>query len=422
MPYRLIKGEFHIHYPDQPRTGPEPDGDTLKFKPDNPLLVESLRSAGGTTGPRFNRRGMINLRFEGIDALETHFDGMHQNLQWATAARDFMLEMAGFRQIEFFDDLPYKVKSVVDHPQRGYVLSNGLDGHGRVVAFVYSGDHPLPDGTEIWLEGDLLRESFNAHLLESGLVYPTFYTTLPISLKELMAVMTATARFARRGLWPEALGVGQPVIINRLADLEDLVIWPKLFRRLARYFAGGFTSLDQFDTWLRADPKDRDDALILPDRELGNMHDVVTAIGNQIEMVYEPEDLIILPDDATTVIVAPPPPVVAPTPAIEQGSLRIIAALVNPIGADRGNETITLMNISPDEIDLAGLELTDRSNRRMPLTGVLPAGGVLQVTLSVLSLNNTGDDIFLRDASGEVIHSVTYAKEQAKLAGWTLTF
>jgi hypothetical protein len=29
MSYRLLAGEFVIRYPDEPRNGPEPDGDTI---------------------------------------------------------------------------------------------------------------------------------------------------------------------------------------------------------------------------------------------------------------------------------------------------------------------------------------------------------------------------------------------------------
>ena len=37
----LLTGEFVIRYPDLPRSGPQPDGDTIKFAPDSPSLVES---------------------------------------------------------------------------------------------------------------------------------------------------------------------------------------------------------------------------------------------------------------------------------------------------------------------------------------------------------------------------------------------
>jgi hypothetical protein len=63
--------------------------------------------------------------------------------------------------------------------------------------------------------------------------------------------------------------------VPNLAALEGLVIWPKLFRRIAPYLAAGFVDFDGFDGWLRADPVHRDDALFLLDRhEHGNLHDV----------------------------------------------------------------------------------------------------------------------------------------------------
>ena len=60
MPYTLIKGEFYIHYPWNPKQGPEPDGDTLKFKPINRRILESLPRAGSPvkiTGSRGNDSG-----------------------------------------------------------------------------------------------------------------------------------------------------------------------------------------------------------------------------------------------------------------------------------------------------------------------------------------------------------------------------
>src|SRR5215207_4719915 len=42
MSYTLLRGSFVIRYPDLPRQGPEPDGDTVKFRPDTPALVEAL--------------------------------------------------------------------------------------------------------------------------------------------------------------------------------------------------------------------------------------------------------------------------------------------------------------------------------------------------------------------------------------------
>jgi hypothetical protein len=67
--YTVIKGRYWIHNPNKPRQGPQPDGDTIRFEPDSLDLVRKL--------PRFSgiapdiRNGQINVRYEGIDALET---------------------------------------------------------------------------------------------------------------------------------------------------------------------------------------------------------------------------------------------------------------------------------------------------------------------------------------------------------------
>ena len=65
--YLLLRGEFVVRYPDLPRQGPEPDGDTVKFAPDTPGLVEALPRPSGVSAD-LNARG-ISVRLEGIDAL-----------------------------------------------------------------------------------------------------------------------------------------------------------------------------------------------------------------------------------------------------------------------------------------------------------------------------------------------------------------
>lgn len=417
MPYKLIKGEFHIFNPTQPRQGPEPDGDTIKFRPDNPTLIEQLQRAG--VAPDFNGQHMINVRFEAIDALETHFDDMHQQLELALAARDSLLQQLGFGAVTFFADLPFKVQSVENHPRRGYILSNTLDGNGRVVAFVYAGDSPLVDGATVWVDGPMTEASTNAQLLRDGLVYPTFYSSLPIELKQPLAQLAISARGSQLGVWADATAnVDHAASIPDLNTLQTLVIWPKLFRRLASYFATGYHGLGQFDSWLRADPIHRDDRVILPNRELGNMHDLITINEDRVQMLYQPEDLIIVPDDA--VIVRPPPPPPPPTP---ERRVRIIAALVNPVGEERGHEVVTLLNLSPDAVDLTGWALADRNNGRQRLGGTLAPGGAAQLTLTAqVTLNNTGDTITLFDNTNAMIDQVAYSAKQAQREGWTLVF
>lgn len=422
MTYRLIKGEFYIFYPDLPRNGPQPDGDTVKFHPDNAQLVEQVGKLTPGVSPDFNKRGMVNLRFEGIDALETHFAETHQQLQWANSARDRVLQEIGFQNVVFWPDMPNNVQSVQNHPRPGYILSNGLDGHGRVVSFVFVGNPPQVDGSEIFLDETLLDQSLNAKLLKDGLYYPMFYTSMPIALKEHLANLTLNARTAKRGLWVNATASKESwATIRTIDELQELVMWPKLFRRLVSFFGGGNTDLVNFDHWLRQDPKDRDDRLILPNRELGNMHDVVEVDGHRLRMTYQPEELIVLPDNATTAAPAPSPSATVPTR--KDAKIRIIAALVNPKGTERGNEVVTLLNITPEAVDLTGWNLMDRSAAKLPLNGTLAAGGIVQFKgVGKFSLANTGDTITLVNPQGEQIDQVPYTAAQAKREGYTLTF
>ncbi|HEY4992723.1 MAG TPA: hypothetical protein VII33_11645, partial [Nakamurella sp.] len=76
MGYPVLRGSFVIRYPDQPRQGPQPDGDTVKFQPDTPGLVDTLPRCSGTPA-QINSRGM-SVRLEAIDALETHSDNDQQ--------------------------------------------------------------------------------------------------------------------------------------------------------------------------------------------------------------------------------------------------------------------------------------------------------------------------------------------------------
>ncbi len=89
--------------------GPESDGDTIKFRPDTPGLVETIPRPSGRP-PDLNARG-ISVRLEAIDALETHFAETHQDLAGANAARDALLARLGFTNVVYFPDQPNRVQS-----------------------------------------------------------------------------------------------------------------------------------------------------------------------------------------------------------------------------------------------------------------------------------------------------------------------
>lgn len=123
-------------------------------------------------------------------------------------------------------------------------------------------------------------------------------------------------------------------------------------------------------------------------------------------------------DDATGHAIAEPPP------EADGSAIRILAAMVNPIGGAPERETVLLLNASPSAVDLTGWTLADRMKQTCTLPpGPLAAGQVLSVTLNNgVALGNKGGSITLLDHTGLKVAGVAYTAEQAREEGWTVTF
>jgi uncharacterized protein YukJ len=111
-------------------------------------------------------------------------------------------------------------------------------------------------------------------------------------------------------------------------------------------------------------------------------------------------------------------------PKPEAKSVCIIAALVNPKGADKGLEAVTLLNTTPNTIDLAGWSLVDKNKKKMVLGGSIKAGEALQLDLSGkdIELSNKGGIISLLDKKSLKVDGVSFTKEDASKEGWTIVF
>lgn len=295
--YTVLHGQYRIHRADDPRRGPQPDGDTIRFEPANLELLASL--------PRFSARPPdirskgINVRYEGIDTLETHFDGAHQNDRFAFGARDRNLVLLGYKGVQFFADEPNIVSAVDVDPLPGYVVANGIESNGRLLGLVYVGVPPAEDGQPLFVDEARLDGSVNATLVRAGLAYVEPYDTMPIALIDRLRSIIAQARADNAGMFDsESVGVEKPATIVTLNDLQALVMWPKLFRRLVTFIREGHSGLSEFDSWIRQDPVRRDDTLRLPNGEKANMHDTFEISGNRLSLRFNPEDLIIAPDPA----------------------------------------------------------------------------------------------------------------------------
>lgn len=105
-------------------------------------------------------------------------------------------------------------------------------------------------------------------------------------------------------------------------------------------------------------------------------------------------------------------------------SICIIAARVNPKGPDMGLETVTLLNTTPDAIDLTGWALADKNKKKAPLKGSIGAGESLKIVLSGkdIELSNNGGIITILSKNGLKVDGVSYTKKDASKDGWTIVF
>ncbi|OAA39480.1 glr2961-like protein [Beauveria brongniartii RCEF 3172] len=284
--FTLLHGKFVVRNPQQP------DGDTIRFKPDNVAAVDKLRR--GSRGSPIMDKG-VNIRLEAVDALEKA-----QELTGATAARDELLCRLGFIDVTYSGNPPFVINSS-EQEVSGHVLSNGFDNFRRLIGFVFEGDGSGrgSDGSVISLDKSLVDESVNTALLSEGYVFPAFYDTLPESLRQHLVIKSTAARKAKKGVWSRSKGFpGDPLILETptLANLRKAVLWPKLYRRLEKFLeSGGRKDLDGFDDWLQQDPS-RDDGILLIQSnppKLVRLHNVVEVSGSSIELKFWPEEFVI---------------------------------------------------------------------------------------------------------------------------------
>ena len=119
-----------------------------------------------------------------------------------------------------------------------------------------------------------------------------------------------------------------------------------------------------------------------------------------------------------------PGPAPTPGPGEPDHLVRIVAALVNPVGPAPEHETVTLINTSAHDLDLGGWVLLDRLKQRMPLDPMtLPAGEAIRIQLqSPLHLGNQGGLLTLLNPAGVKVDGVAYTGQQAEAEGRTVVF
>ncbi len=277
MKYKIIKGTFHV-------VGYSPDGDSIRFRAENPLNWDFFKWKKAANKKSERKQ----LRFEAIDALETHYEESHQPRSFGLGAMEILLKLLGITDVVYNLRLT-QIYAATDGSS-GYIASQSTDMYDRPISLVFGPDAKLPDGAEVDLAELPLEKCVNLKMIKKGLAYPTFYSSME---EELLAAFTKSAKACRRnqtGLW--ALDRTDDFTIWNITTIsDDVVILPKLFRRLTT-FINEHSDFEQLPAYLRA-KKDR--VLI---RETGKKTDLVELLeinGRNIKFHAKPEDLIFDP-------------------------------------------------------------------------------------------------------------------------------
>jgi hypothetical protein len=276
MSFTLIKGTFHV-------VGYSPDGDSIRFKADNPENWSKLIGIS----PQLNEYNHVQIRLIGIDSLETHFRQCQQSTKWALSAADFLLKYLEIDGVKWHEE-----ENLIIEAQdniEGFILAKKTDQHGRPLGFVFKGKIDVKDGDIFFLPIELFVQSVNYQSLLHGESYPTYYRGLAPTLRREMTVGVNHARKQNKGVW-EFDYTNKGFHVWDLFDEEkNVIILPKLFRRLVSYVETN-QDLGGFKNSVVKSEK----VLILPSQTKKLFRDIIIQEDSLFKLSELPENLVYL--------------------------------------------------------------------------------------------------------------------------------
>lgn len=275
--YKVIAGTFHVK-------GFQPDGDSIRFQANKPEHWDFFQ--WGSDSEKNTKKKQ--LRVEAIDAMETHYAGYHQPRPFALAALESLLELINIKNVTYSLSVTQIVDA--DDGKAGFIASADIDRFGRPVSYLFPKSVKLTDGTILDSSTLPVEKSINFQLAREGLVYPTCYTTTDRTFAEKIRAVVARARTTKRGLWS----------IDRTSDFtlwdvrtiqEDLLLLPKLFRRLVSFF-DNYADFGKLEEYMK---KQRDNLVLWDGTKHRSLADLMTFSGRRIQMKTPVEDILFNP-------------------------------------------------------------------------------------------------------------------------------
>lgn len=125
-------------------------------------------------------------------------------------------------------------------------------------------------------------------------MYLTFYSKLYVDLRQQLAATAVAARTGHAGVWVRDATLDGFRFASRTQLAEDLVILPKLFRRLAEYLTldeSGKVSLAAFPAFLAAH---HDRLFTVPAGQATSFDTLVERRGQRLRLTLAPEQIVFL--------------------------------------------------------------------------------------------------------------------------------
>lgn len=325
--YTLIKGSFHV-------VGQSPDGDSLKFRAANAMLWDKVQTENRDMFIKNFKEdaGVVQLRLEGIDALETHYTppkppnsnykpkGFSQPEDFGRLSTNAFLDFLGVKDVKWrtFGRNTYIsqatingtfVKTKLTDNIAGYIVTGDMELNGRPVSWVFVGDTDLDDGSTISKEklAKLVPKSANYHLLRTGMVYPLFFSTLPAVARSVLAeaVKEALVNAAKNPSLPSIWLIDYSVRGLEITSIKMLVeshsIYPYIFRKIIKHYtnleavreASGQPSSETVP--LEGFYKEGNPTIfVVSEQDFLRLDEILEISGSTIRMKKAPHDLVFL--------------------------------------------------------------------------------------------------------------------------------
>jgi endonuclease YncB( thermonuclease family) len=260
--------------------GKSPDGDSIRFRPRQPELIRGLVNGERA---RASSDGTFQLRLDGIDTPETHYDALAQPL--GEAARDELLAWVGFTDVRWVSD---EVSASTPASIPAAIQTGLVDVNGRPVAFLLVGGDLPEDGVDAEVD---LDATANAALLRSGAAYGTFYASTAPELRDAMRALAREARTAALGVWPQDASRDFALSSQASIGPEGSLVLPKLFRRCTDYLRSR-RSRETLPEWMARMGPQQDDEVAVGGSAPVRFATLISQAGDRISLDADPLDLV----------------------------------------------------------------------------------------------------------------------------------